>query len=85
MEYDRSRLVHIADFDGLREVHGKALYLAEAGFSHSGIAKELDVGDTTAKGYLEDLQEVFGDDVILSKPKEKAEETWPDESGVTDY
>lgn len=85
MDYDKSRVAHIASFDGLREVHGKALILAQEGYSHSGVAKELDVGDSTAKSYLSDLQEMFGDDVIMCKPKEPHEETWPDESGVTDY
>lgn len=86
MEYDRSRLVHIASFDGLREIHGKALYLAEEGYSHSGIAKQLDVTDSTARKYLDELQEVFGENVIESKPQHfDWSETWPDESGVTDY
>lgn len=85
VEFEKSRLVHIAEFDGLREVHGKALILAEKGYSHSGIAKQLDVGSSTARNYLDELQEVFGDDVILSEPKEPHEETYPDEGGVTDY
>lgn len=87
MEYDYDRVAYIGTIDGLRKKHGKALELAEAGYSHSGIAKKLDVTASTARGYLDDLQDMFGENVIESKPKsEDYPETYPDaDGGVTGY
>lgn len=87
MDYDRDRIAYIGTLDGLRKIHGKALILAEAGYSHSGIANKLDVNETTARKYLDDLQDKFGKNVIECKPKsETFPETHPEtDTGVTGY
>lgn len=86
MEYDKARVQHIASFDGLREVHGKALILSEAGYSRYGIAEKLSVTDTTARKYMDELQEVFGFLVLESEPKTtRFLETYPEKGTVQDY
>lgn len=45
---------------GLRKRVGKALAYKRMGYSASGVAKRLDVNESTAKGYLNDLADRFG-------------------------
>jgi hypothetical protein len=56
-----------------------ALTLAENGFSHSGVAKKLDVTDSTAKGYFDDLEEQFSQEALHTHPKQNPnKELWVD-------
>lgn len=44
----------------LRDVEQRAMVLAQKGYSHHGIAKQLDVTSATAKKYLDTIEEVKG-------------------------
>jgi predicted transcriptional regulator len=39
--------------------------LSQCGYSHSGIAKELDVTDATAKRYLRKIEKVKGAEALV--------------------
>ena len=61
----------------LSENNAKALLLAEIGYSHSGIAKRLDVTESTAKKYLDTLEEKIGKHVTETLPKSVRYPTFP--------
>lgn len=44
----------------MRDALQEAMKLAQEGYSHSGIAKEMDVTDQTAKKYLRQIEEKKG-------------------------
>lgn len=44
----------------MRDALQKAMRLAQEGYSHSGIAKEMDVTDSTAKKYLDEIEDLKG-------------------------
>lgn len=46
---------------GLSENKGRALAYKRMGYSATGLATRLDVANTTAKSYMNDLAERFGD------------------------
>lgn len=55
---ERKRYLSSSDL-GLREKVAEAVAWSELGYSASGIAKQMDVGDTTAAKYLSDARELF--------------------------
>jgi predicted transcriptional regulator len=65
--------------------NAKALLLAEIGFSHSGIAKQLGVTEGTARKYLRNLKEIFGDGVIETVPKRNRYPTYPGDTPLGEY
>lgn len=69
VDFDRKRFDHLVDTVGVFYRRAGALILTEHGYSHSGIAKQLDVTDSTAKGYLDDLEDELGEWVTQCKPK----------------
>lgn len=69
IKFDSGRYGYLINQKGLNWRTAAALILAEAGYSHSGIANFLDVADSTAKGYLSELSDDFGEDCIESHPK----------------
>lgn len=80
IDFDRERFDHLVDEVGVFYRRAGALILTEHGYSHSGIAKQLDVTNSTAKGYLDDLDEELGELVTQSKPKpKKYPELYPSE------
>lgn len=79
VDFDRERFDHLVDTLDVYHRRAGALILTEHGYSHSGIAQQLGVADTTAKNYLEDLEEKLGELVTQSKPKHsKNPELYPD-------
>lgn len=78
VEFNRTRFDYLVDDEGMYWRRAAALFLTEQGYSHSGMAKMLDVTDSTAKGYLEDIEEEYGELATQAKPKpEKNERLWP--------
>lgn len=71
IDFDRKRFDHLVDEVGVFFRRAGALILTEQGYSHSGIATQLEVNDSTAKGYLDELDEELGELVTQSKPKPK--------------
>ena len=61
----------------LSENNAKALILAELGYSHSGIAKCLNVTENTAKKYLATLEKEIGKRVTETMPKSVRYPTFP--------
>jgi hypothetical protein len=61
-----------------------ALYLAEFGYSSSGIAKHLDVTQGTAKKYLKRLENRIGEGVTETLPKSRRHATFPDDTVYDD-
>lgn len=43
----------------------QALKLYQRGYSHSGVASELDVTESTAKKYLRQLKDHFGQEALM--------------------
>lgn len=65
---------------GLKATVGEAIAWSELGYTHGGIAAQMDVADTTAKSYLDRASEAYPG--IL---KRKASEFgWDAEAGVDD-
>lgn len=69
VEFDRERFDYLVDERGVYYREVLALFLAEAGYSSSGIAGVLDVTDSTAGKYLDSLMEEFGSFVVECVPK----------------
>lgn len=57
-----------ANYD-LREKHARTIAYSEAGgWTHAGLAKKLDVAESTAKSYMDDVREELGDGAFTSDP-----------------
>lgn len=69
VDFDKERYDYLNNKKDIYYMRIAALFLSEAGYSHSGIANELDVTESTSKGYLTDLKERFGKNAIESKPQ----------------
>lgn len=81
IDFDPDRFNHLVDEVGVFYRRAGALVLTEHGYSHTGIAKQLEVTDSTAKGYLDDLDDELGELVTQSKPKpKKYPELYPSEA-----
>lgn len=62
----------------------KALLLTEMGITHSGIASLLSVNNSTAQGYLNELENKIGKGVTETVPKSRRYNTFPnDDRSVT--
>jgi|APHM01.1.fsa_nt_gi hypothetical protein len=61
-----------------------ALYLAEFGYSTSGIAHHLDVTQGTAKKYLRRLENRIGEGVTETLPKSRRHATFPNDTVYDD-
>jgi hypothetical protein len=75
---NKERVEFLTEHYDLSTNNAKALLLAEMGFSHSGIAKHLDVTRSTAKGYLRNLENEIGPEVTQTVPKPVNYATHPD-------
>lgn len=68
VEFDPERYEHLVNEVGIHYRRAAALILAEHGYSHTGIARILDVNDSTGKNYLKQLKNEHGENAVLSKP-----------------
>jgi len=48
----------------MRDALQRAMRLAQNGYSHSGIAKEMDVTESTAKKYLNQIEDLKGTEAL---------------------
>ena len=48
----------------MRDALQRAMRLAQDGYSHSGIAKEMDVTESTAKKYLNQIEDLKGTEAL---------------------
>jgi len=71
------RVEYLTETYDLSRKNALALYLAEMGYSHSGIAKALDVTTGTARSYLRRLEDRIGERVTESVPKSVRYPTYP--------
>jgi hypothetical protein len=76
----RERVDFLTENYDLSERNAKALFLAELGFSHSGIASKLGVTDSTARKYLRNLESEIGEYVTQTLPKPVRYPTFPGDS-----
>jgi|APHM01.1.fsa_nt_gi hypothetical protein len=65
------------NYEQVNENCAKALILTEIGFSSSGIATKLGVTDSTAKKYLNRLEDDIGEYVTQALPKPVRYPTYP--------
>lgn len=73
----RERVKFLTSNYDLSENNAKALILSELGYSHSGIASRLGVTDSTARKYLDTLEDEIGDRVTQALPKDIRYATFP--------
>lgn len=71
------RVAFLTETYDLSRKNALALYLAEMGYSHSGIAQALNVTKGTAKKYLRRLENRVGEGVTESLPKSVRYPTYP--------
>lgn len=76
----KERIDFLTENYDLSERNAKALILTELGFSHSGIASKLGVTDSTAKKYLNELENQIGEYVTQTLPKPVRYATFPDDN-----
>ena len=71
------RIDYLTTHYDLSTRNAKALIVAEMGYSHSAIARVLDVTEGTAKKYLRRLEDRIGEGVTESLPKSGRFKTFP--------
>jgi len=71
------RVEYLTETYDLSRKNALALYLAEMGYSHSGIAQALDVTRGTARSYLARLEDRIGEGVTETVPKSVRYPTYP--------
>lgn len=74
---DEERITYVAERYDVSRRCAAALQLAELGYSHSGIASKLDVSTSTARGYINELQEKIDPAVVETLPKSRRFATFP--------
>lgn len=71
------RVEYLKETYNLTRKNAHALYLAEMGYSHKGIAQVLDVTVGTARSYLNRLETRIGEGVTETLPKSVRYPTFP--------
>lgn len=68
-DYVKKRGEYLRRVTDFREPIPQALAYREIGYSHSGIARELDTTESTVEKWMEEIAEEYGEETIETRPQ----------------